>query len=125
MHRLDEKVALVTGAARGIGAGIARAFAAEGARVWLTDINEDEGRALTRELGEAHRFERLDVASEEDWAIVDKLVAEEGHLDILVNNAGITGFEAGPAGPDAPAGAAHHGDPAPPAHPVGAFLAPG
>src|SRR4051794_25497331 len=100
MHRLDEKVALVTGAARGIGAGIARAFAAEGARVWLTDINEDEGRALTRELGEAHRFERLDVASEEDWAIVDKLVAEEGHLDILVNNAGITGFEAGPAAHD-------------------------
>jgi 3(or 17)beta-hydroxysteroid dehydrogenase len=100
MHRLNGKVALVTGAARGIGAGIARAFAAEGARVWLTDINEDEGRALAVELGDAHRFERLDVASEEAWAIVDKLVAEEGRLDILVNNAGITGFEASSAAHD-------------------------
>jgi 3(or 17)beta-hydroxysteroid dehydrogenase len=100
MHRLDGKVALVTGAARGIGGGIARAFAAEGARVWLTDINEDEGRTLADDLGEAHRFERLDVASEEDWAIVDRLIAAEGRLDILVNNAGITGFEAGPAAHD-------------------------
>ena len=94
-HRLDGKIALGTGAARGIGEGIARAFAAEGARVWLTDIDEEQGRALARELGDGHRFERLDVAEEADWAVVDRLVAEEGRLDILVNNAGITGFEAG------------------------------
>ena len=99
-HRLDGKIALVTGAARGIGAGIARAFAAEGAKVWLTDIAEEEGRSLAAELGEGHRFERLDVAEEADWAVVDRLVADEGRLDILVNNAGITGFEAGPAAHD-------------------------
>lgn len=97
MNRLDGKIALVTGAARGIGAAIARAFAAEGARVWITDIDEDGGRALADELGEAHRFERLDVGAEDDWAVVERLVAKEGRLDILVNNAGITGFEDGPA----------------------------
>ena len=95
MHRLDGKVALVTGAARGIGAGIARAFAAEGARVWITDIDEEGGRALATGLGDGHRFAKLDVACEDDWAVVDQLVAEEGQLDILVNNAGITGFEDG------------------------------
>ncbi|HEX6741208.1 MAG TPA: SDR family oxidoreductase [Sphingomicrobium sp.] len=100
MHRLDGKIALVTGAARGIGAGIARAFSAEGAKVWLTDIAEAEGAALARELGGGHRFERLDVAVEADWAVVDRLVADEGRLDVLVNNAGITGFEAGPAAHD-------------------------
>jgi len=100
--RLEGKIALVTGAARGIGAGIARAFAAEGARVWLTDINEEEGRALAAELGGGHRFERLDVAVESDWQVGERLVAEEGRLDILVNNAGITGFEAakGPHDPE-------------------------
>ncbi len=101
MKRLNGKVALVTGAASGIGAGIARAFAAEGARVWLTDINVQDGRALADELGDGHRFERLDVGSESDWSVVDKLVAEEGRLDILVNNAGITGFEDSP-GPHDP-----------------------
>lgn len=99
-HRLDGKIAFVTGAARGIGAGIARAFAAEGAKVWLTDVVEDEGRALAAELGEGHRFERLDVAQEADWEVVERLVADEGRLDILVNNAGITGFEAGPGAHD-------------------------
>jgi NAD(P)-dependent dehydrogenase (short-subunit alcohol dehydrogenase family) len=99
--RLKDKVALVTGGARGIGAAIARAFAAEGARVWITDINEDEGRALAAELGAGHRFERLDVSAEEDWSVVDRLVEAEGRLDILVNNAGITGFESSP-GPHDP-----------------------
>lgn len=97
MNRLTGKLALVTGAARGIGAGIARAFADEGARVWVTDVDEEEGRILVDELGPEHRFQRLDVTVEEDWNFVEKLAAEQGRLDILVNNAGITGFEAGPA----------------------------
>ena len=97
MGRLEAKIALVTGAARGIGEGIARAFAREGARVWITDIDEEGGRALAADLGAPHRFKKLDVAVEEDWSVVDELVAAEGRLDVLVNNAGITGFENGPA----------------------------
>ena len=97
MHRLAGKIALVTGAARGIGAAITRAFAEEGARVWITDIEEEEGRGLADELGPGHHFQRLDVTVEEDWNFVERLATEEGRLDILVNNAGITGFEAGPA----------------------------
>ena len=94
MHRLDGKVALITGAARGIGAGIARAFAAEGARVWATDINEEQGKSLVGILGDGHRFARLDVGDEDEWrAVLDALIAAEGRLDILVNNAGITGLD--------------------------------
>ena len=96
MGRLQGKTALITGAASGIGAGIARAFAREGATVWLTDIDEEGGRKVTDELGAPHRFAKLDFAVEQDWAVVDELVAAEGRLDVLVNNAGITGFELGP-----------------------------
>jgi len=101
MGRLDGKIALVTGAARGIGEGVARAFVREGAAVWLTDIDEAGGRALAEALGAPHRFAKLDVASEADWAVVDELIEVEGRLDILVNNAGITGFEQG-TGPHDP-----------------------
>src|SRR5690348_16865930 len=97
MGRLEGKITLITGAARGIGEGIARAFAREGARVWITDIDEERGWALAEELGPGHHFAKLDVAVEDDWAVVDELVAAEGRLDVLVNNAGITGFEDGPA----------------------------
>jgi 3(or 17)beta-hydroxysteroid dehydrogenase len=90
MQRLQDKLALVTGAARGIGAAIARAFAAEGARVLVTDIREDEGRALATEIGGT--FRRLDVADEADWTALEADVPE---LDVVVNNAGITGFEHG------------------------------
>jgi len=92
MGRLDGKVALVTGAARGIGEAIARAFVAEGARVWLTDIAD--AAALADTLGAPARFTRLDVRSETDWdAAIEAVLARDGQLDILVNNAGITGFE--------------------------------
>ena len=101
MGRLQSKIALVTGAARGIGEGIARAFVSEGATVWLTDIDEEAGSRRAAELGGRHRFAKLDVAEEGDWAVVDELVAAEGRLDILVNNAGITGFEEG-TGPHDP-----------------------
>jgi NAD(P)-dependent dehydrogenase (short-subunit alcohol dehydrogenase family) len=101
MGRLEDKITLVTGAARGIGEGIARAFAREGARVWVTDIDEEGGRALAEDLGPGHRFAKLDVAVERDWTVIDELIAAEGRLDVLVNNAGITGFEHGP-GPHDP-----------------------
>lgn len=88
MLRLQNKTALVTGGARGIGAAIARAFRDEGANVILTDIDTATGKATANEIGAT--FMRLDVASEADW----NAVAEHfPTLDILVNNAGITGFE--------------------------------
>lgn len=90
MQKLKGKTCLITGAARGIGEAIARAFAKEGAEIIITDINETAGRAVADDLGA--RFERLDVAREEDWARIAKLIPA---LDVLVNNAGVTGFENG------------------------------
>ncbi|QKW36806.1 glucose 1-dehydrogenase [Actinomadura sp. NAK00032] len=90
MGRVDGKVALVSGGARGIGAAAARALVAEGARVVIGDILDDEGRAVAAELGEACRYVHLDVTSPEDWtAAVAAAVGEFGRLDVLFNNAGI------------------------------------
>jgi 3alpha(or 20beta)-hydroxysteroid dehydrogenase len=95
MARLNGKVALVTGGARGQGEAEARLFCAEGARVVIADVLDEPGRKLAAEIGEAARYVRLDVTREEDWA---RAVAETrsafGRLDVLVNNAGIvrTGF---------------------------------
>ncbi|WP_354506490.1 SDR family oxidoreductase [Limibacillus sp. MBR-115] len=88
MARLDDKICIVTGAGRGIGAAIARTFAREGARVVVTDKAEDLAALVAREIGGVHL--RLDVASEADWA---ELAAAWPACDVLVNNAGITGFE--------------------------------
>jgi 3alpha(or 20beta)-hydroxysteroid dehydrogenase len=88
--RLAAKVALVTGAARGTGAEIARQFVAEGACVVLADVRDDLGAAVASELGERARYRHLDVTSPDDWAaVVDELRAREGHLDVLVNNAAV------------------------------------
>lgn len=95
MHRLKDKKALVTGAARGIGEAIARAFVAEGADVLLTDIDDQTGKPVADELGAA--YARLDVREETDWERVAASLGKAGGLDILVNNAGITGFEEGMA----------------------------
>jgi 3alpha(or 20beta)-hydroxysteroid dehydrogenase len=90
MTQLAGKVALITGAARGQGAAEARLFAARGARVVLTDVLEEEGRAVAAELGDAARFVRHDVTAEGDWAqSVATALAEFGGLDVLVNNAGV------------------------------------
>jgi NAD(P)-dependent dehydrogenase (short-subunit alcohol dehydrogenase family) len=89
MDRLASKTALITGAARGIGAAIARRFAAEGATVWVTDI--DPAGAVLAAAINGH-FAELDVASETQW---QQLMAKVGPIDILVNNAGITGLEGG------------------------------
>ncbi|GLR48038.1 SDR family oxidoreductase [Sphingomonas astaxanthinifaciens] len=93
--RLRAKTCVVTGAARGIGRAIAEAFVAEGARVVLTDIDEEIGRATAAALG--CEFHRLDVGEEADWTA---FAARVPALDVLVNNAGITGFEDGPASHD-------------------------
>lgn len=91
MPRLNNKLCIVTGAARGIGRAIAAAFIAEGATVILTDKNQPAGRAAADELG--CRFMRLDVASEADWLA---LAADIPGCDVVVNNAGVTGLEDGP-----------------------------
>ena len=90
MRRREGKLAVVTGAARGIGRAIAERFVAEGARVLLTDIDEPEGQAAAKALGAD--FLAHDVAQEADWAA---LARHHPACDILVNNAGITGLEAG------------------------------
>jgi 3alpha(or 20beta)-hydroxysteroid dehydrogenase len=93
MGRLDGKVALITGGARGMGASHVKRFVAEGARVVVGDVRDDLGGEVAASLGDAARYVHHDVTSEEDWdAAVSLAVAEFGGLDILVNNAGIILF---------------------------------
>jgi NAD(P)-dependent dehydrogenase (short-subunit alcohol dehydrogenase family) len=98
MARLYGKIALVTGAARGIGAAIAEAFIVEGAQVWITDIDAAAAAGLAARLGPCATMARLDVRDEAEWEhVIHTVIAQHGKLDVLVNNAGITGFEAGAA----------------------------
>lgn len=100
--RLKGKIALITGSARGIGEAIARAFAAEGAFVYISDIDQVNGRAVAHSLGQGASFVPLDVRIENAWRETTEAILEShGKLDILVNNAGITGFEGAP-GPHDP-----------------------
>jgi len=88
--RLDGKVAIITGAARGQGAAHARLFVAEGAKVLLADVMDDEGAAVADELGPAAAYRHLDVSSQADWEAAIAAASERfGGVDVLVNNAAI------------------------------------
>ena len=88
--RLEGKVALITGAARGTGAAIARHFVAEGAHVVLVDVLDDRGAAVADELEPGAEYRHLDVTDEVGWiATVDDVRERCGHLDVLVNNAAV------------------------------------
>ena len=90
MGRVDGKAAIISGGARGMGAAHARALVAEGGRVVIGDILDDEGEALAEELGDAARYVHLDVTKPDEWKkAVDVAVGEFGLLNVLVNNAGI------------------------------------
>ena len=90
MGRLTGKVAIITGAAKGLGEADARLFAAEGASVVLTDVDEANGARVAAEIGPSARFLRQDVRDEDGWRdLIAEVVRQHGRLDVLVNNAGV------------------------------------
>ncbi len=90
MGRLDGKVALITGAAHGQGAEEARLFVAEGAQVMLSDVLDDDGEIVAKELGGQAAYCHHDVTSESEWAaVVAATRSQFGRIDVLVNNAGV------------------------------------
>jgi 3alpha(or 20beta)-hydroxysteroid dehydrogenase len=90
MGTLEGKVAIITGAARGMGEAHARRFVQEGARVVVADVLDKEGTSVTADLGDQAFFEHLDVTDVDAWRrVVDATVARWGQVDVLVNNAGI------------------------------------
>jgi 3alpha(or 20beta)-hydroxysteroid dehydrogenase len=93
MKRLQDKVVIITGAARGQGEATARLFAAEGARVVLTDVLAQEGQQAARDIGGSAVFLEHDVSSEAAWAaVVQDTLGRFGKLDVLVNNAAVSLF---------------------------------
>ncbi|AFR28775.1 SDR family oxidoreductase [Arthrobacter sp. Rue61a] len=90
MNRLTDKVALISGAARGLGAEFARELAAEGACVVIGDVLDEDGSQLAEDIGPSARFVHLDVRNYDEWSgAVKEAEREFGRLDILVNNAGV------------------------------------
>ena len=95
MGRMQGKVAIVTGAARGTGAATARLFAREGARVVVADVLADAGQDVAEEIGSEACFEALDVSDESAWRrVVEETQARWGGVDVLVNNAAVLHMEA-------------------------------
>ena len=94
--RLEGKVALVTGAAQGLGKEMSLLFAREGAAVIVSDVNDDMGMQVAKEIGEKAIYLHLDVSKESNWEkVVTDVMERFGKLDVLVNNAGVTGFQEG------------------------------
>jgi 3alpha(or 20beta)-hydroxysteroid dehydrogenase len=92
MARLAGKVAVITGAAQGMGEAHARGFVAEGAKVIMTDLNADAGTRIAQQLGPNAHFVKHDVSSEAGWAeVVAEAQRRYGNVTVLVNNAGIVG----------------------------------
>jgi 3alpha(or 20beta)-hydroxysteroid dehydrogenase len=90
MGRLEGKVGIITGAAQGTGAALARRFAAEGAQLVLGDVKGDAGREVARSLGDRARFVELDVRDEDSWTDAVRLTVDTfGAVDVLVNNAAV------------------------------------
>lgn len=91
--RLENKIALITGSARGIGKATAELFHKEGAIVIISDIRDEEGEILVKAFGTNAEYFHLEVGSEENWLKISEYITNKyGRIDILVNNAGITGF---------------------------------
>ncbi|MFA5941963.1 MAG: glucose 1-dehydrogenase [Sinimarinibacterium sp.] len=94
MNRLKDKVAIVTGGARGMGAATARLFVAEGAKVVIADVLDADGQRLAAELGTSARFVHHDVTDESGWGLlIDFTTQAYGPIDVLVNNAGVLLFK--------------------------------
>ena len=103
MPRLQDKVVLITGAARGIGQAIGELFAVEGATVILSDINDELGKQVALNIGPQAEYMHLDVSQESEWEHVSKRIEDKyHHIDVVINNAGITGFfeTSGPHDPE-------------------------
>lgn len=94
MGQLDGKVAIITGAASGFGLADAKAFVKEGAKVVMTDLNEEEGQKQAKALGDNAIFVKQDVSKEEEWQkVFDKAKEAFGPVNAMVNNAGILVFD--------------------------------
>lgn len=91
--RLKNKIALITGAARGIGQATAERFHEEGATVIVSDILDEQGKEVVAKLGDRAEYKHLDVKHEDQWNSISEYITQKyNRLDVLVNNAGITGF---------------------------------
>ena len=90
MSRLSQKIAIITGAAKGLGEAEARRFAKEGAQVILTDVDTENGERIAKEIDEEVQFFEHDVRDEDRWkTIIESVLETHGKIDILVNNAGV------------------------------------